>query len=195
MMDEEGVISFIDWELAVWGDPLWDIAAHLHRMAYPATQNKFVRQELLAGCRGFTGLNSQYDELRTFLYIERCRSLVLDAVRDLQAIGAGTMDDIAGAAAGYAAKLSQASVTSASPASVKALYVKYGSRNEGLHLGAPACTNKLWMPLSCRSGPMPVSLSVAGRPSMSPSGTNIYISDFLPDSPPVSHHRASPAPR
>lgn len=127
MIDTEGLVSFIDWELAVWGDPLWDIAAHLHRMRYPPSQNKFVRQELLAGCRGFSGLNSQYDELRTFLYIERCRSLVFDAVRDLEAIAAGTMDDIAGAAAEYAAKLSQASVTSAAAASIEALYVKYGS--------------------------------------------------------------------
>jgi aminoglycoside phosphotransferase (APT) family kinase protein len=131
MLDEEGLVSFIDWELAVWGDPLWDVAAHLHRMRYPGTQNKFVRQELLASCRGFTGLNSQYDELRTLLHIERCRSLVLDAIRDLEAIRASTMENIAGAAAEYAAKLSQASVTSASSqraASIEALYRKYGSR-------------------------------------------------------------------
>jgi aminoglycoside phosphotransferase (APT) family kinase protein len=128
MIDQEGDVSFIDWELAVWGDPLWDIAAHLHRMRYPHIQNKFVRQELLASCRGFSGLNSQYDELRTFLYIERCRSLVLDAIRDLQAIAAGTMENVSGAAAEYAAKLSQASVTTASAASIEALYFKYGSR-------------------------------------------------------------------
>lgn len=128
MLDEEGAVSFIDWELAVWGDPLWDIAAHLHRMQYPGTQNKFVRQELLATCRGFSGLNSQYDELRTFGYIERCRSLVLDAVRDLDAIGAGTMANIPGAAAQYAAKLSQASVTAVSAASIEALYRTYGAR-------------------------------------------------------------------
>jgi aminoglycoside phosphotransferase (APT) family kinase protein len=126
MIDPEGLVSFIDWELAVWGDPLWDIAAHLHRMNYPNTQSKFVRQELLATCRGFAGLNSQYDELRTFLYIEKCRSLVLDAIRDLQAINAGRMGNIAGAAAEYAAKLSQASVTSAPAASIQALYFKYG---------------------------------------------------------------------
>ncbi len=128
MVDTEGVVSFIDWELAVWGDPLWDIAAHLHRMRYPHIQNKFVRQELLASCRGFSGLNSQYDELRTFLYVERCRSLIIDAIRDLRAIAAGTMENLPGAAADYAAKLSQASVTSASAASIEALYLKYGSR-------------------------------------------------------------------
>jgi aminoglycoside phosphotransferase (APT) family kinase protein len=128
MLDPEGDVNFIDWELAVWGDPLWDIAAHLHRMRYPGTQNKFVRQELLASCRGFTGLNSQYDELRTYLYVELCRSLVLDAIRDLAAIGAGLIDNAAGAAAQYAAKLSQASVTSASAAGIKALYLKYGAR-------------------------------------------------------------------
>ncbi len=127
MIDTEGLVSFIGWELAVWGDPLWDIAAHLHRMRYPLSQAKFVRQELLAGCRGFSGLNSQYDELRTFLYIERCRSLVFDAIRDLEAIASGTMDDVAGAAAEYAAKLSQASVTSAPAASIEELYFKYGS--------------------------------------------------------------------
>jgi len=127
MLDEEGVVSFIDWELAVWGDPLWDIAAHLHRMQYPGTQNKFVRQELLATCRGFGGLNSQFDELRTYGYIERCRSLVIDPIRDLDAIGAGTLENISAAAAQYAAKLSQASVTSVSAASIEALYRKYGA--------------------------------------------------------------------
>jgi hypothetical protein len=73
-------------------------------------------------------LNSQYDELRTFLYVERYRSLVIDAIRDLQAIAAGTMENIPAAAAEYAAKLSLASVTSASAASIEALYFKYGSR-------------------------------------------------------------------
>jgi aminoglycoside phosphotransferase (APT) family kinase protein len=143
MVDSEGQVSFIDWELAVWGDPLWDIAAHLHRMRYPSTQNKYVRQDLLATCRGFTGLNSQYDELRTFLYIERCRSLVLDAIRDLRAISAGADENIAPAAAEYAAKLSQASVTSASAASIEALYRKYGSRLGGGRAGTGGARGNL----------------------------------------------------
>ncbi|GAA2113033.1 aminoglycoside phosphotransferase family protein [Streptomyces synnematoformans] len=42
IVDREGALWTIDWELALIGDPLYDLATHLHLMRYPAGQESEV---------------------------------------------------------------------------------------------------------------------------------------------------------
>ncbi|MCX9191422.1 hypothetical protein C3Y87_08340 [Carbonactinospora thermoautotrophica] len=76
----DGHVVFLDWELALWGDPVYDLAVHLHKMAYqPAEQDAVVRRwqerlprELTAGWQ---------QDLPTYLTHERVKSAIVDAVR------------------------------------------------------------------------------------------------------------------
>ncbi|MER5440522.1 phosphotransferase [Streptomyces sp. NPDC002790] len=42
IVDSLGKLWFIDWELAMFGDPIYDLATHLYLMRYPAKQEREV---------------------------------------------------------------------------------------------------------------------------------------------------------
>ncbi|HEY2724584.1 MAG TPA: aminoglycoside phosphotransferase family protein [Pseudonocardiaceae bacterium] len=80
----DGVV-FLDWELALWGDPLYELAVHVHKMTYlPAELN-----DLLAGWAArFDG--SWRDDLRAYLRHERMKSAIVHTVRYAKEIAHGT---------------------------------------------------------------------------------------------------------
>jgi aminoglycoside phosphotransferase (APT) family kinase protein len=77
-------LSLLDWELAVWADPLWDIAAHIHRAGYPPEHEPQVLSTLLDTIPDWTGSETEWADYQTYLRVERFRSLVLDALRHLR---------------------------------------------------------------------------------------------------------------
>ncbi|GIH15511.1 phosphotransferase family protein [Rugosimonospora africana] len=74
----------LDWEMALWADPVWDIASHMHRVAYPPEQEHRALQRLLGSCRDWNDSASDHKAYQTYLRLERYRSLVLDCVRNLR---------------------------------------------------------------------------------------------------------------
>lgn len=71
---------FLDWELALWGDPVYDLADHLHKMSYlPGERARMIstwQQVAPAECQvGWEGA------LTFYLAYERMKSAVVDTVR------------------------------------------------------------------------------------------------------------------
>ncbi|MEU4240006.1 phosphotransferase [Actinoplanes sp. NPDC026619] len=77
-------LSLIDWELAIWADPLWDVASHVHRAGFPPEQEKQVLSALLATIPEWTDGETGWEDYQVYLRVERFRSLVLDALRHLR---------------------------------------------------------------------------------------------------------------
>ena len=84
ILGDGGRYHIIDWELAVWGDPVWDVAAHLHRAGYPPGQESEATAALLGTVPEWAGTAADRQDYAAYLRIERYRSLVLDALRHLR---------------------------------------------------------------------------------------------------------------
>ncbi|GAA2893374.1 hypothetical protein Acy02nite_28120 [Actinoplanes cyaneus] len=78
---------FIDWELALWGDPVYDLASHLHKMGYLSAEEARLTA-LWAGVLGPANPTWQED-LGTYLAHERVKSAIVDTVRYAQAVASG----------------------------------------------------------------------------------------------------------
>ncbi|WP_438486176.1 phosphotransferase [Streptomyces sp. S186] len=78
---------FLDWELALWGDPVYDLADHLHKMSYLPREDTRVRslwrRAAPADCRP-----GWEDALTFYLGFERMKSAVVDTVRWTRRIAA-----------------------------------------------------------------------------------------------------------
>ncbi|WP_280424772.1 phosphotransferase family protein [Nocardia carnea] len=75
-----GDTVFLDWELALYGDPLADVAIHLHKMTYTHTERQhFLRQWTAAEPQAATP-DWEHD-LQIYLTHETLKGAVLDAVR------------------------------------------------------------------------------------------------------------------
>jgi aminoglycoside phosphotransferase (APT) family kinase protein len=90
MILERDNVVFLDWELALWGDPVYDLAVHLHKMDYQpheqATMLHAWQHTLPAACtRGWE------HDLQIYLTHERVKSAVVDTVRYADLIAAGTL--------------------------------------------------------------------------------------------------------
>lgn len=75
-----GHVVFLDWELALWGDPLYDLAVHFHKMGYlPEERDRVLRgwlQAVPAEC------SSGWErDLSCYLAHERAKSAVVDTIR------------------------------------------------------------------------------------------------------------------
>ncbi|MEV6930902.1 phosphotransferase [Dactylosporangium sp. NPDC051485] len=75
-----GKLVIIDWELALWGDPVYDLASHLHKMGYQPGEEELIRGAWFARQppevrRGWE------DDLWRYLRHERVKSAVVDSVR------------------------------------------------------------------------------------------------------------------
>jgi aminoglycoside phosphotransferase (APT) family kinase protein len=117
--------AVLDWELAVWGDPVWDVACHLHRAAYPPAQAESARQRLLATCPDWTGSADDGRAYDAYLRIEQYRSLVLDCVRALRRGGGWDAATRGREAAAYQAKLAAAGFGRLSPEGVLSRLEQY----------------------------------------------------------------------
>lgn len=73
-------LTVVDWELAMFGDPVHDLAIHLVRMRYPADQRWDVveRWRAAVGPRTARGLDQ---DLPVYLNYERAQSLFADTIR------------------------------------------------------------------------------------------------------------------
>ncbi|MGF7235432.1 MAG: phosphotransferase family protein, partial [Frankia sp.] len=83
---------FLDWELALYGDPVYDLAVHLHKMAYQPDEI----DRLLAGWpRTATGPAADHwrADLAVYLAHERVKSAIVDTVRYTKLIAQGNLDE------------------------------------------------------------------------------------------------------
>ncbi|MEU0668013.1 aminoglycoside phosphotransferase family protein [Streptomyces lavendulocolor] len=80
MIVSDGSTWFLDWELALWGDPVYEIAIHFHKMDYPDAQRKEVlrlwRERLPAPSTAGPGT-----DLDLYTAHERVKSAVVDTIR------------------------------------------------------------------------------------------------------------------
>ncbi|AZM46857.1 aminoglycoside phosphotransferase [Streptomyces sp. WAC 06738] len=83
IVDEHGALWAIDWELALIGDPLYDLATHLHLMRYPARQEgeviarwADVAEESRPGAAA--GIEA---DLPRYLAFKRIQSVYTDVIR------------------------------------------------------------------------------------------------------------------
>ncbi|MER7727870.1 phosphotransferase [Streptomyces sp. NPDC096323] len=79
----------IDWELAVVGDPLYDLATHLHLMGYPADQESRITgiwRRAVEGARpgSSEGWEADLPVLRAY---KRAQSVYTDVIRTALALG------------------------------------------------------------------------------------------------------------
>lgn len=68
----------IDWELALWGDPLYELAVHLHKMGYLSSESAQVVDRWVAA-HGERAMNDH--DLTAYLVHERLKSVIIDTVR------------------------------------------------------------------------------------------------------------------
>lgn len=77
LMSPRGV-TFLDWELALWGDPLYELAVHVHKMTYLDDELAGV----LSGWESATEpARSWREDLTTYLRHERVKSAIVDSIR------------------------------------------------------------------------------------------------------------------
>jgi aminoglycoside phosphotransferase (APT) family kinase protein len=88
----DGALWTIDWELALLGDPLYDLATHLHLMGYPP------RQELLMLARWARAMDEHLPgataalarDLARYRAYKRVQSVFTDVIRRAHAVRAAT---------------------------------------------------------------------------------------------------------
>ncbi|MFF4271194.1 phosphotransferase family protein [Streptomyces sp. NPDC001536] len=91
VIDSGGRLWAIDWELALLGDPLYDLATHLYLMRYPADQE---RSMVMEWCRVVERVRpgSSYgwaEDLPRLLAFKRAQSLFTDVIRTSLSLGEG----------------------------------------------------------------------------------------------------------
>jgi aminoglycoside phosphotransferase (APT) family kinase protein len=90
VVQPDGRLRFIDWEHAMFGDPLYDLATHLARMRYPAGQQ---RQAVAMWREAVTRLSAAHArdlerDLPVYLAYERAQSVYPDVIRAVTGLGA-----------------------------------------------------------------------------------------------------------
>jgi len=94
VVEPGGRLRFIDWEHAMFGDPLYDLATHLCRMRYPAAQQReLIAQwrEAVARVRSGPGPGPEHGlerDLPVYLAYERAQSVYPDVIRAVTSLGA-----------------------------------------------------------------------------------------------------------
>lgn len=88
MIIREHAVVFIDWELALFGDPLYDVATHLHKMTYlPDELDTFLTA--WAAAEPVAAQGSWRRDLQTYLNHERVKSVIVDSVRYAKVLAEG----------------------------------------------------------------------------------------------------------
>ncbi|WP_128432237.1 aminoglycoside phosphotransferase family protein [Streptomyces cyaneus] len=83
IVDDEGRLWTIDWELAMVGDPLYDLATHLYLMRYPSDQQRRMTEDW---CRAVESVHpgashGWADDLPLLLDFKRAQSVFTDVIR------------------------------------------------------------------------------------------------------------------
>jgi aminoglycoside phosphotransferase (APT) family kinase protein len=88
MILAHGRTYFLDWELALWGDPVYDLAVHLHKMGYSPSEYEAAQATWLASVPP-EAAQSWEPDLDTYLTHERVKSAIVDTVRYTKIITGG----------------------------------------------------------------------------------------------------------
>ncbi|MFI9587163.1 phosphotransferase [Streptomyces sp. NPDC052236] len=91
IVDGDDRLWTIDWELAMFGDPLYDLGTHLHLMRYPAEQEAVVAlrwRDTVEAVRPGSSRGWQED-LPYVLQFKRAQSVYTDVIRSALAVGGG----------------------------------------------------------------------------------------------------------
>lgn len=80
MIVNEGRTWFLDWELALWGDPMYEIAIHFHKMDYPDDQLAEVLHRWRTQLPPALTAGPDTD-LHLYRAHERIKSAVVDTIR------------------------------------------------------------------------------------------------------------------
>jgi hypothetical protein len=94
IVDDEGELWVIDWELAMFGDPLYDLATHLYLMRYPQDQARrlvYRWVEVVEAMRSGSAAGFE-DDLPRIVDFKAAQSVFTDVIRlasdmpDLQSV-------------------------------------------------------------------------------------------------------------
>ncbi|WTU10681.1 aminoglycoside phosphotransferase family protein [Streptomyces sp. NBC_00075] len=91
ILDRENRLWTIDWELAMFGDPLYDLATHLYLMRYPEGQHNSLAERwssLAEQVRPGSAKNWESD-LPKIMDFKRAQSVFTDVIRATQILGSG----------------------------------------------------------------------------------------------------------
>jgi hypothetical protein len=83
VLDPVNQLWSIDWELAMLGDPLYDLATHLYLMSYPADQERRMAEDwarVVGGVRP-RSVRGWADDLERILAFKRAQSVFTDVIR------------------------------------------------------------------------------------------------------------------
>ncbi|WP_405819803.1 phosphotransferase [Streptomyces sp. NBC_01390] len=92
VLDPDGRLWTIDWELAMFGDPLYDLATHLYLMRYPREQQNSLAERwssLAEKIRPGSAKNWEQD-LPKIMDFKRAQSVFTDSIRATQILVSGT---------------------------------------------------------------------------------------------------------
>jgi len=79
-ISRDGRTVFLDWEIALYGDPAYDLAAHLHKTGYqPDEELRFL--ELVTQDLSSTATRCLVSDIAVYRAHERVKSIIVDAVR------------------------------------------------------------------------------------------------------------------
>ncbi|WP_262061457.1 aminoglycoside phosphotransferase family protein [Streptomyces sp. STR69] len=83
VLDPLNQLWSIDWELAMLGDPLYDLATHLYLMSYPADQERRMAEDWARAVRGVRPRSARgwADDLDRILAFKRAQSVFTDVIR------------------------------------------------------------------------------------------------------------------
>ncbi|MFB7089477.1 phosphotransferase [Streptomyces sp. NPDC056296] len=89
IVDMDRRLWTIDWELAMVGDPLYDLATHLHLMRYPLWQGRRVTEEWRRVVEAVRpgGSNGWQQDLRLLIGYKRAQSVFTDVIREALSMG------------------------------------------------------------------------------------------------------------
>jgi dihydroneopterin aldolase len=113
----DGALWTIDWELALLGDPLYDLATHLHLMRYPRAQERVLLGRWAAAMEAVRpGASAGMSrDLTRYLHYKRVQSVVTDGIRNAQAVSQAPPERLAGQLADTGRQLSRALQNAAVP--------------------------------------------------------------------------------
>lgn len=83
IVDPDGRLWTIDWELALFGDPLYDLATHLYLMRYPARQAQHMARRWAAAVEGVRAGSAHgwQRDLHRLIGYKRAQSVFTDVIR------------------------------------------------------------------------------------------------------------------
>ncbi|TFG19054.1 MAG: aminoglycoside phosphotransferase family protein [Promethearchaeota archaeon] len=86
-------LVFLDWELVLITDPLYDIAVHFHKMRYNPHQEQMFLETYLDCNRETERFQNHWEQIQIYLKLERIKSAIIDFSRYYTDVKAGIIDE------------------------------------------------------------------------------------------------------